>query len=268
MPRRSRRPSAARARGRGRRSSSAATPTSATSSPACSAAAARPGAGFNRWRRGTRPARTVARHRRRIDGRASPRRRSARKRTVRTGSGTAVEIGIPPGVESGGRLRVPGQGGRAPPGKGGVPGDLYLDIEVTPDPLPAARRRRHRARPAGDVRRGGAGRQGRGPDGRGAASRSRFRPARRAARGCGCAAAASSGPTAPAAIRSCRVEIVAPKLKPDDAETRKLFEEIARRTAKRSGAPILIGLRPPPRSRESSTTHNFVIPFSPPNGIL
>jgi len=29
----------------------------------------------------------------------------------------------------------------------------------------------------------------------------------------------------------CRVEIVAPKLKPDDAETRKLIEELARRTA-------------------------------------
>ena len=28
-----------------------------------------------------------------------------------------------------------------------------------------------------------------------------------------------------------RVEIVAPKLKPDDTETRKLFEEIERRTA-------------------------------------
>jgi len=29
----------------------------------------------------------------------------------------------------------------------------------------------------------------------------------------------------------CRVEIVTPKLSPDDAETRKLIEEIARRTA-------------------------------------
>jgi DnaJ-class molecular chaperone len=29
----------------------------------------------------------------------------------------------------------------------------------------------------------------------------------------------------------CRVEIVAPKVSPDDTETRKLIEEIARRTA-------------------------------------
>ncbi len=29
----------------------------------------------------------------------------------------------------------------------------------------------------------------------------------------------------------CRVEIVAPKVSPDDAETRKLIEELARRTA-------------------------------------
>jgi len=33
----------------------------------------------------------------------------------------------------------------------------------------------------------------------------------------------------------CRVEIVAPKLKPEDAETRRLFEEIARRTAPTQG---------------------------------
>ncbi len=40
-------------------------------------------------------------------------------------------MNIPPGVESGGRLRLPGQG--APASGGGTPGDLYLDIEVRPD---------------------------------------------------------------------------------------------------------------------------------------
>ena len=39
-----------------------------------------------------------------------------------------------------------------------------------------------------------------------------------------------------------RVEIVAPKIKPDDAETRKLFEEIAARTGQAPGATILIYL--------------------------
>ena len=39
-----------------------------------------------------------------------------------------------------------------------------------------------------------------------------------------------------------RVEIVAPKIKPDDAETRKLFEQIAARIAQAAGETILIYL--------------------------
>src|SRR4051812_48794703 len=54
------------------------------------------------------------------------------RRSVRTGGGQTVEVAIPPGVESGARLRVTGKGMPAP-AKGGVPGDLYLDIEVAPD---------------------------------------------------------------------------------------------------------------------------------------
>jgi DnaJ-class molecular chaperone len=53
------------------------------------------------------------------------------RRTLRTGSGKGVEVNVPAGVESGGRLRVPGQGGHAP--KNGRPGDLYLDVTVRPD---------------------------------------------------------------------------------------------------------------------------------------
>ena len=53
------------------------------------------------------------------------------RRTLRTGSGKVVEVNVPAGVESGGRLRVPGQGGHAP--KNGRPGDLYLDVTVRPD---------------------------------------------------------------------------------------------------------------------------------------
>src|SRR5580698_3182897 len=56
------------------------------------------------------------------------------KRSVRTGSGGSVEVNIPAGVESGGRLRLPGQGAAAP-ARGGAAGDLYLEIEVQPDPF-------------------------------------------------------------------------------------------------------------------------------------
>lgn len=53
------------------------------------------------------------------------------RRTLRTGSGRSVEVNVPPGVESGTRLRVPGQGGQG--SRGGRAGDLYLDISVAPD---------------------------------------------------------------------------------------------------------------------------------------
>jgi DnaJ-class molecular chaperone len=54
------------------------------------------------------------------------------RRALRTGSGQSVEVNVPAGVESGARLRVSGQGGAAP--KNGRPGDLYLDVKVAPDP--------------------------------------------------------------------------------------------------------------------------------------
>jgi DnaJ-class molecular chaperone len=54
------------------------------------------------------------------------------RRTLRTGSGQSVEVNVPPGVETGARLRVSGQGGQAP--RSGRPGDLYLDLTVQPDP--------------------------------------------------------------------------------------------------------------------------------------
>jgi curved DNA-binding protein len=55
------------------------------------------------------------------------------RRTVRTGDGASVEVAIPAGVETGGRLRVAGKGAPAP-SRGGTPGDLYLEIRVLPDP--------------------------------------------------------------------------------------------------------------------------------------
>ncbi len=51
------------------------------------------------------------------------------------GSGTVqrrrkLEVKIPPGVDTGSRLRVPGEGEAG--GKGGPPGDLYVEIHVRP----------------------------------------------------------------------------------------------------------------------------------------
>lgn len=55
------------------------------------------------------------------------------RRSLRTGTGQSVEVNVPAGVQTGARLRVPGQGGAA--GRaGGRPGDLYLDVVVQPDP--------------------------------------------------------------------------------------------------------------------------------------
>jgi len=52
-------------------------------------------------------------------------------RKVRTGDGKTVDVQIPPGVESGGRLRLAGKG--QPSAHNGAAGDLYLEIEVSPD---------------------------------------------------------------------------------------------------------------------------------------
>jgi len=56
------------------------------------------------------------------------------KRKVRTGGGKTVEVQIPAGVESGGKLRVAKQGGPAHDNRM-APGDLYLEIVVGPHPF-------------------------------------------------------------------------------------------------------------------------------------
>jgi DnaJ-class molecular chaperone len=186
-----------------------------------------PGAGFDPRRQRTRPARGND-----IEGRMEVtfvESALGGKRTVRTGSGTAVEVNIPPGVEEGGRLRLPGQGGPSP-ARNGTAGDLYLDIEVRPDPF----LRRHGPDIELDLpvtfAEAALGAKIEVPtvEGRvtlsvppGTSSGARLRLRGRGVKN----ADGSRGD------QLCRVEIVAPKLKPDDDETRKLIEELARRTA-------------------------------------
>ena len=150
------------------------------------------------------------------------------KRTIRTGAGSTVEISVPPGVENGGRLRIPGKG-TAAPSAGGVPGDLYLDLDVRPDP--------HLRRAGDDIELDlpvtiseavlGAKVEVPTVEGKvtltippGTSSGARLR-----LRGRGI-----KRPDGTRGDQIARVEIVAPKIKPDDTETRKLFEQIAERT--------------------------------------
>jgi DnaJ-class molecular chaperone len=155
------------------------------------------------------------------------------KKTIRTGSGSTIDISIPAGVESGGRLRVPGKGAAAPTSTG-VPGDLYLELEVRPDP--------HLRRAGEDIELDlpvtiteavlGAKVEVPTVEGPvtltvppGTSSGARLR-----LRGRGIKRTDGSR-----GDQITRVEIMAPKLKPDDEETRKLFEQIAARTAQ---APV------------------------------
>ncbi len=150
------------------------------------------------------------------------------KRTIRNGAGATMEVSIPPGVETGGRLRVPGQGSPAP-AKDGVPGDLYLEIEVRPDRL--LRRNGSDIEldlPINFVEAAlGAKIEVPTVEGRvtvtvppGTSSGARLRLRGRGVK----------NPDGTRGDQLCRVEIVAPKIKPDDAESRKLIEELARRT--------------------------------------
>jgi molecular chaperone DnaJ len=151
------------------------------------------------------------------------------RRTVRTGSGGEVDVQIPAGVESGGRLRVPGQGAPSPQ-KNGVAGDLFLDINVSPDRF----LRRNGADIELDlpvsVAEAALGAkvdvttvEGRVtlsvPPGTSSGARLRLR---------GRGIKKSDGTRGD---QFCRVEVVVPRLGPDDGEIRKLFEEIGRRTA-------------------------------------
>ncbi len=153
------------------------------------------------------------------------------RKTVQTGNGAAIEVLVPPGVDTGGRLRVSGQG--APPRqRGGEPGDLHLEIRVRPDPVlsrngadiemdlplavaeavlgtkvevPTLEGSVHVTVPPGTSS--------------GARLRLRGRGVKRADGGRG--------------DQIMRVQVVVPKLAEDDAESRRLVEELGQRTQSR-----------------------------------
>jgi len=154
------------------------------------------------------------------------------RRSVRSGSGSTVDVSVPPGVDTGGRLRVPGHGQPAP-GKGGAAGDLYLDIEVRPD--------QHLQRSDSDVElavpvtfsEAALGTKVQVPTVEGpvtvtvppgTSSGTRLR-----LRGRG-----FKKPDGTRGDQIVQVEIVAPKGAAEDAETRKLLEELAQRTERKS----------------------------------
>jgi DnaJ-class molecular chaperone len=152
------------------------------------------------------------------------------RRSVRTGDGSTVEVAIPAGVETGARLRVGGKGEPAP-SRGGAPGDLYLEIQVSPHP--------HFQREGLDVEvavpisvsEAALGAKVPVPtvDGpvtvsvpAGTSSGARLR-----LRGRGI----KSGNEGTRGDQFCRIEIVVPKGVPDKPELRRLFEEIAKLAA-------------------------------------
>jgi DnaJ-class molecular chaperone len=148
------------------------------------------------------------------------------RRKVQTATGTTVEVSIPPGVETGSRLRVAGQGTPAP-GKGGTPGDLYLEINVIAD--------KHFERNGNDIEvklpisvsEAALGAKVQVPTVEGLVT-----------------VTVPSGSSSGAKLRLrgrgikkgdgtrgdqiCRIEIVVPKGVPDNPELRHLFEEIER----------------------------------------
>jgi DnaJ-class molecular chaperone len=154
------------------------------------------------------------------------------RRSVRSGTGGTVEVTVPAGVESGGRLRVPAHGAAAP-GKGGAPGDLYLELDVRPDP--------HLTRNGLDVElnvpvtfsEAALGTKVLVPTVEGPVTvtipAGTSGGARLRLRGKGI-----KKPDGTRGDQIVRVEIVTPKIAPEDSESRKLLEELARRTEKKS----------------------------------
>jgi len=147
------------------------------------------------------------------------------RRTLRAGTGRTVDVNVPPGVETGARLRVPGQGGAAP--KNGRPGDLYLDVTVAPDPH--LRRQEHDVELTLPLTLAEAclGTQVDVPTVEGSV-RLTVPPgtpcgAKLRLRGKGIKSADGSR-----GDQLCRIEVVVPKLDPDDTVGRELVEKLDR----------------------------------------
>jgi DnaJ-class molecular chaperone len=154
------------------------------------------------------------------------------KRTIRPGARPNVEVTVPPGAETGARLKLAGQGGPAPE-KGGVPGDLIIDILVKPHP--------HLRRADGpdvaldlplslseailgakiDVPTVEGPVRLSVPPGTSSGAKLRLR---------------GKGVRLPNGSRGdqiCRIEIVVPKIASDDKDAQKLVEDLAQRTQTR-----------------------------------
>jgi DnaJ-class molecular chaperone len=147
---------------------------------------------------------------------------------VRSGTGANLEVQVPPGVETGGRLRVPGQGGRS--AAGGQAGDLHFEIVVTPD--------RHLRRGEDDdieldlpltVAEATLGTKVDVPTVDGP-----VRLTVPAGTSCGgklrLRGKGIKRPDGSRGDQMCIVQVVVPKLAPDDKESRRLVEELDRRT--------------------------------------
>jgi DnaJ-class molecular chaperone len=149
------------------------------------------------------------------------------RKTIRTGSGATVEVQVPPGVDTGGRLRLAGQG--APAARGGQAGDLHLEVRVQPDPVLTRNGMDLELELPLTVAEATLGTkvevptvegsvQVTVPAGTSSGAKLRLR---------------GKGVKAPDGTRGdqiCKLKIVVPKLTPDDTESRRLVEELDRRT--------------------------------------
>jgi DnaJ-class molecular chaperone len=150
------------------------------------------------------------------------------RKKLQLGDGAAVEVAVPPGVETGGRLRLPGRGAPARQ-RGGEPGDLHLEIRVRPDPILSRNGSDIEMDLPLSVPEAILGTKVEVPTLEGAvhvtvppgtSSNARLR-----LRGRGIKRQDGSR-----GDQIARVQIVVPKLSADDAESRRLVEELGKRT--------------------------------------
>lgn len=150
------------------------------------------------------------------------------KRKVRTGGGKTVEVQIPPGVESGGKLRVAKQGGPAHDNRMS-PGDLYLEINVEPHPFLKRNESDIELDLPLNLAEAVLGAKVEVPTVEGTVWLS-IPPGTSSGRKLRLRGKGMGKPDGTRGDQFCRIEIVAPKLAPDDQESAKLVEELTKRT--------------------------------------